>query len=202
MIIGVITWFYLTDRPANANWLADDERRWLQDRLVAEQKTRESKCSLAWRQTLLNPRIIGLAFVYMSITVSLYGLSFFLPQMVKAFGTGDIASGFVVAFPYVIGAICMVLWGRFSDRIKERKWMTIVPLLMIAVGLGTAAYTDGLTGKISRSASAPSACSRPSRCSGLCRRLSSAARRPPPASPGSIPSAISAAISARKFSAT
>jgi MFS transporter, ACS family, tartrate transporter len=148
VIIGVITWFYLTDRPANATWLADDERRWLQDRLVAEQKTRESKVSLAWRQTLLNPRIIGLAFVYMSITVSLYGLSFFLPQIVKAFGTGDIASGFIVAFPYVIGAICMVLWGRFSDRIKERKWMTIVPLLTIAVGLGTAAYTDSLTGKI------------------------------------------------------
>jgi MFS transporter, ACS family, tartrate transporter len=148
VIIGVITWFYLTDRPANAHWLADDERQWLQDRLVAEQTNRESKVRLAWRQTLLSPRVIGLAFVYMSITVSLYGLSFFLPQIVKAFGTGDIASGFIVAFPYVIGAICMVLWGRFSDRIKERKWMTIFPLLMIAVGLVTAAYTDSLTGKI------------------------------------------------------
>ena len=148
LILGVITWFYLTDRPAKADWLADDERQWLQDRLEAERKTRESKVSLAWRQTLLNPRVIGLAVVYMSITVSLYGLSFFLPQIVKAFGTGDIASGFIVAFPYAIGAICMVLWGRFSDRIKERKWTTIFPLVMIAVGLVTAAYTDSLTGKI------------------------------------------------------
>jgi ACS family tartrate transporter-like MFS transporter len=148
LILGVVTWFYLTDRPAKADWLADDERRWLQDRLAAEQKTRESKVRIAWRQTLFNPRVIGLAFVYMSITVSLYGLSFFLPQIVKAFGTGDIASGFIVAFPYAIGAICMLLWGRFSDRIKERKWTTIFPLVMIAVGLVAAAYTDSLTGKI------------------------------------------------------
>ena len=68
------------------------------------------------------PRVIALGFVYMGCNIPQYGLSFFLPQIVKAFGLTNVQAGFVTALPYAVGAIGMLLWGRHSDATKERKW--------------------------------------------------------------------------------
>ena len=84
--------------------------------------------------------MIGLGLVYMGITVPLYGLSFFLPQIIKGFGgLGNVEIGFINAFPYLVGAIAMVFWTRWSDARQERKWFLIVPLACIFVGLMAAA---------------------------------------------------------------
>ena len=47
--------------------------------------------------------------------------------------------GFVTALPYVVGAIGMIFWSRHSDRVAERKWHVIIPLLIIVLGLTSAA---------------------------------------------------------------
>lgn len=149
LILAFVVWGYLTDKPADAAWLEPDERRWLQDQLDAERRNRESMVRLTWKQTLFNPRVIALAFVYMGIVVPLYGLTFFLPAIVKALGgVSNIQDGFITAFPFAVGAVCMVLWGRWSDATGERKWSTAFPCAMIAVGLVAASYTDNLTLKI------------------------------------------------------
>ncbi len=148
LILTFVVLFYLTDRPADAQWLEPEERKWLQDRLDAEQRNRESMVKISWQESLFNPRVIALGFVYMGIVVPLYGLSFFLPQIIKAFGGTNVQNGFINAFPFAIGAVCMVLWGRLSDSTGERKWSTAFPVAMIAVGLFLAASTNDLTMKI------------------------------------------------------
>ena len=139
LIMSVVVYFYLTDRPSNAHWLADDERKWLRDRLAAEVATRERDGAASWLHSMLDGRVIALGFVYMGCNIPQYGLSFFLPQIVKAFGLTNVQAGFVTALPYAVGAIGMILWSRNSDATKERKWHAIVPLLIIAAGLLAAA---------------------------------------------------------------
>ena len=139
LIMSVVVYFYLTDRPADAHWLADDERRWLRDRLAAEVATRERHGAASWLHSMLDARVIALGFVYMGCNIPQYGLSFFLPQIVKAFGLTNVQAGFVTALPYAVGAIGMILWSRHSDATQERKWHAIVPLLIIAAGLLAAA---------------------------------------------------------------
>ena len=139
LLISVVVFFYLTDRPSDARWLALEEREWLRDRLAAEQATREQHGAPSWLRSMLDPRVIALGFVYMGCNIPQYGLSFFLPQIVKAFGLTNVQAGFVTALPYAVGAIGMILWSRHSDATKERKWHAIVPLLVIAAGLMAAA---------------------------------------------------------------
>ena len=86
IILSVFVFFYLTDRPADATWLAADERDWLTERLGLEQRQREAVREYTVGQVLINPRVIGLSLVYFGAVATNYGLGFFLPQIVKTFG--------------------------------------------------------------------------------------------------------------------
>ena len=109
-------------RRANEGKLTAEERNWLQTTLDAEQRHRESIHKISWKQALLNWKVISLGIVYMGITVPLYGLGFFLPQIIKGFGgLSNVEIGFINAFPYLVGAIAMVFWTRWSDARRERK---------------------------------------------------------------------------------
>ncbi len=80
--------------------------------------------------------MIALGFVYMGANIPQYGLSFFLPQIVRAFGgLSSVEVGVVTAAPYLVGAVGMILWSRSSDRTGERKWHTVIPFLCMAAGL-------------------------------------------------------------------
>ena len=141
LLVAFVTFFYLTDRPLEATWLDHDERQWLQDRLDAERANRERLVNLSWLRAIVDPRVIALGFVYMGCNIPQYGLSFFLPQIVKGFGNlSNVEVGFVTALPYAVGAISMILWGRHSDKTGERKWHTVIPLATIVIGLVSAAY--------------------------------------------------------------
>lgn len=142
----VLTFFvllYLPDRPKNAKWLTPEECNWLQRTLDAEQRHRESIHKISWKQALLNWKVISLGIVYMGITVPLYGLGFFLPQIIKGFGgLSNVEIGFINAFPYLVGAIAMVFWTRWSDARRERKLFLLIPLACIFVGLVAAAQSS------------------------------------------------------------
>src|SRR3981189_1426479 len=138
--------FYLTDRPADAAWLAPDERKWLTERLELEQRQRQAVHDYSVMQSLVNPRVLGLSLVYFGAVATNYGLSFFLPQIVKAFGLNVFLTTLVSAAPYAVGVIGMVWWGRRSDRVVERRFHAAFPLFVAAAGiaLSTPPGTPGL----------------------------------------------------------
>lgn len=142
VILTLFVLLYLPDGPKDAKWLSDEERKWLQSTLDAERRNRESFHSISWKQSLTNWRVIALGFVYMGVTVPLYGLGFFLPQIIRGFGgLGNVEIGFINAFPYLIGAIAMIFWTRLSDAKKERKAFMLLSMACIAAGLVGAAMT-------------------------------------------------------------
>ena len=140
LVLTFFVLFYLPDGPKDAKWLSTEERTWLQNRLEVERRNREAHNNISWKQTLFNPRVISLGIVYMGITVPLYGLGFFLPQIIKGFGgLSNVEIGFINAFPYLVGAIAMLYWTRRSDAKRERKGFLLVSLVCIFVGLVAAA---------------------------------------------------------------
>jgi MFS transporter, ACS family, tartrate transporter len=136
VILAVVVWFYLTDRPSDAHWLATDERDWLIRRLAAERAQREAVHQISVMQALANPKVLALAIVYFGAVATNYGTAFWLPQIVKSFGISNVATGFVTAIPYVIGTIGMVWYGRRSDRQLERKGHAALALALAALGIG------------------------------------------------------------------
>jgi D-galactonate transporter len=148
IILAGVVFFYLTDRPAEAAWLAADERAWLTERLELEERQRRAVRDYSVAETLVNPRVLGLSIVYFGAVATNYGLSFFLPQIVKAFGLNTFITTLVSATPYAVGVIGMVWWGRRSDRAIERRFHTAFPLLVAAVGIAASTMFDDPTLKM------------------------------------------------------
>ncbi len=135
LFLSVAVFFYLTDRPADATWLDADERGWLIDRLQLEQRQREAVRRYSVAQALMAPKVWALSLVYFGAVATNYGLSFFLPQIVKGFGVSNVQAGFIAALPYVVGVAGIVLWGRRSDRKLERRYHLAFPLFVASAGI-------------------------------------------------------------------
>jgi ACS family tartrate transporter-like MFS transporter len=148
LILSVVVFFYLTDRPADATWLEPDERAWLVARLQEEQANRERVRRYSVGQALLNRKVLALSFVYFGAVATNYGLSFFLPQIVKAFGVSNLQTGLVTALPYVVGVISIVWWGRHSDRTAERRFHLALPLFVASAGIASSTALDDPTMKM------------------------------------------------------
>ena len=84
--------------------------------------------------------MITLSLVYFGFVGALYGMQFWLPQIVKAFGLTNAQTGFVTAIPYLFGTIAMILWARHSDATRERVAHVGGPLLLTALALGVSSY--------------------------------------------------------------
>jgi len=146
MLLGVVTWFYLTDRPAKADWLTAEQKAWLAAKLDSETAAKEAASHLTLGQALTSPKVIALSLIYFGFVAALYGMQFWLPTIVKAFGFSNAQTGFVIAVPYLFGTVAMILWARHSDATRERVMHVGAPLLLTAMALGVCGYvTDPMT---------------------------------------------------------
>jgi D-galactonate transporter len=141
-LLGIVTWFYLTDRPAKANWLTAEQKAWLSSKLETEIAAKEAAQPLSLGRALASPKVLTLSLIYFGFVAALYGMGFWLPQIVKAFGFSNAQTGFVTAVPYLFGTIAMVLWARHSDASRERVAHVGLPLLLTAAALGICGYMD------------------------------------------------------------
>src|ERR1700744_2148366 len=144
-LLGIVSWFYLTDRPERAEWLSPEQKAWLAAKLNAEIAAKQAAKHLTLGEALSSPKVITLSLVYFGFVAALYGMQFWLPQIVKAFGLTNAQTGFVTAIPYVFGTIAMILWARHSDATRERVIHVGAPLLLTACALAVSSYISDPT---------------------------------------------------------
>ena len=145
--LGFVVLRMLPERPADARWLSAAEKSALAARL--DEETRQTSVGVATTgQALTNGRVWLLSIMhFMTIPIALYGVGFWLPQMIKTASRGsDFTVGALTAIPYAAGAIAMVIAGRHSDRTGERRWHVATAALIVAVGLALAAWSTGSHG--------------------------------------------------------
>ena len=140
VLLGIVTWFYLTDRPEHARWLSAEQKAWLSSRLNAEIAAKQAVKHFTLAEALSSPKVIALSLIYFGFVGALYGMQFWLPQIVKAFGLTNAQTGFVTAIPYLFGTVAMILWARHSDATRERVTHVGAPLLLTAVALAVSSY--------------------------------------------------------------
>jgi len=140
VLLGFVTWFYLTDRPEKAGWLRPEQKAWLSARLNSEIAAKQAVKHLTLGEALSSPKVIALSLIYFGFVAALYGMQFWLPQIVKAFGLTNAQTGFVTAIPYLFGTVAMILWARRSDSARERVMHVGAPLLLTAAALGVSSF--------------------------------------------------------------
>ena len=142
MLLGIACLFVLTDKPAQAAWLAPEQREWLTGRMEAEAAVRKPVGHLSLWQLATNKYFLVMALVCSGASATGSVLSVWQPQLLKSFGLTNLQTGFINAIPYGFATVLMVLWGRHSDSTGERRWHTAIPLLLAAGGFTAL----GLTG--------------------------------------------------------
>lgn len=143
ILLGLAVLFVLTDRPADAKWLSDDEKRWLQRELAREHADGRHDHVGSLRQALMMPRVWRNGVVYFCILVGLYGFSFWLPQIIASLGEmSNLQVGLFTMIPYTLACIGLVLWGRHSDATEERSWHVALPSLLGAAALMVSGWSS------------------------------------------------------------
>ncbi len=143
ILLGIVVLLYLTDRPAQARWLSDEERAWLTSTIDHECRQIEAHRKVGLLQSFWDPKVLLLALNYFGIVTASIGMLIFLPQIVKQLGLTNMQVGWVTMIPYICGAISMVTWGLISDRMGERRWNLCVACIVSTVGLVIAGLTVG-----------------------------------------------------------
>jgi len=148
VILGVVVFFYMTDRPEKATWLKQDEREWLVHTMQLENAGKDKQQHHSIIRGLANPRVLALAMVYFGTSAGLYTLGIWAPQIIKELGVSSMTVGLLNAIPPVVSVIAMILWSRHSDKTNERTWHVALACLIAATGLVIAASTNSMLGLI------------------------------------------------------
>jgi len=144
IVLGIICYFVLTDRPQEAKFLTEEERNWLVTTIASERRATEEVRRYTMWEALYNPKVLLLALNYFGIVTASLGMLFFIPQIIKSLGNySNMTVGWLTMIPYICGGIAMVVWGRISDRMNERRWNLFIGCVFSTVGLLIAGMTMG-----------------------------------------------------------
>lgn len=133
VMMGIAAFFYLDDKVSDARWLSPSEKAQVTADLADEASQIPHLSIVA---SLSNRRVWHFAAIYFALVMGLYGLNFWLPTIIRDIGySGYMEIGLMSAIPFGFAALAMVLIARSSDRLNERRWHIIVPIVVGAVGL-------------------------------------------------------------------
>jgi D-galactonate transporter len=137
IVFGVVTYFYLDDGPRKAAWLTAGERALVVNELDGErQRQLDAGLGHKFGHAMRNANLWMLSFANFALLSGVYGVSFWLPQIIKDLGVKDlVVNGFITAIPFAVACVGMVVIGKHSDRTGERKWHTAVCGAIGAAGL-------------------------------------------------------------------
>jgi D-galactonate transporter len=144
VLAGIAVLLFLDDSIDQARWLDDEDKLLLAKELEVEAQA-ASQGPHTLRMVLHDSRIWVLSAVYFAIVMGQYGLTFWMPTLVKAAGAhGSLRLGLLSALPFLCAVVVMNLFGRSADRRQERRWHTILPTLLGALGFALAPSARGV----------------------------------------------------------
>jgi ACS family tartrate transporter-like MFS transporter len=144
VLLGFVTLWFLTNRPAEARWLDKESRDWLTETMAHEQARVVSRQGAL--RGMLDWKVFALALAYFGTSAGLYTIGFWSPLIIKGLGFSIMQVGALVAIPNIVAVIGMIFWSRSSDRSGERYWHAAVACLIAAAGMAATAGAPNSAG--------------------------------------------------------
>ena len=141
LLLGIVVFFVLPDRPEKARWLSQEEKAALQALLDEEAARSDQPQTHHLVDALRSGHVWLLCLLYFLMNIGSYGYEMWLPSIIKGMsGTSDAVVGCINAIPYIVAAVVMLLVGQHSDRTGERRWHVAVSAMASALGFALSAY--------------------------------------------------------------
>ena len=143
---GVLTYFLLPSRPAEAKFLSKEEKNWIEAELASEEREKLASHKISAMQALLNRRIWHLGFIGFTLNTGMYTMNFWMPKLVKSLSSGysNTWIGLLVMIPHLVGLPVMVLVSRSSDRKRERRFHAAIPAVAAGIALASLGATHSI----------------------------------------------------------
>jgi MFS transporter, ACS family, tartrate transporter len=139
IVLGVITIWYLTDWPEQADWLPDQEKDWIRTELRREKEAKQDRHSYRVWDALRHRNVLLLTLCYFCAMTGSYGIAFWLPTILKKlWAQSDLRVTLLAALPYVAAFVVQQANGWHSDRTQERRWHAAAPVFLCGLGLALA----------------------------------------------------------------
>lgn len=141
VVLGFVALRAMTERPADARWLTDEQKEWLESELAAERAELAKQPRVRLLKIAADSRVWSLAILFGCALVGIYGLLLWLPQIIKSFGhLSTLQVGFLSAVPPLLGVLGTFVFGRSSDRTGDRKKHLAVAYGASGVAIAASAY--------------------------------------------------------------
>jgi nitrate/nitrite transporter NarK len=133
IVMGGVVIYFMSDRISQARWLSDAERTMLAENIEHDENQKQH---LSVRQLIKSYRLWIMGVVYFSMTMGLYGISFWLPTIIQGMGVADnFEIGMLSSIPWLAAVVAMLLCARSADLTNEKRWHVAVPMIFGAAGL-------------------------------------------------------------------
>lgn len=144
VVLGVLVYFWLVDRPKHAKWLTAEEAEALESELERERaETRKGK-RMTVIEALRHPKVLLLALAYFCTVTGSYGIEFFMPSILKSWYDMDMNKlTWLIMLPPFVAMCGQLIAGWSSDHFKERRWHAVLPIVMGSAALGVMPHTQG-----------------------------------------------------------
>jgi sugar phosphate permease len=140
VLLGVLIWLLLQDKPADAKWLSAGEKKQVNDSLALD----AARAAGASPRTVRDPKVWLLALTYFLLLGATYTMVFWLPSLIQSWGVKDMLTiGLLAAIPNAFGVAGMILIGRSSDKRRERRWHFAACVGLAAAGLAVTTLLAG-----------------------------------------------------------
>ncbi len=140
IVLGLLAFRFLPDRPKHADWLTSEEKEALELELARTAGGSGKHESLG--AGLFSGPVLLLGLAYFCSLLGGFGIIFWIPQIVKGFGLSNFETGLVASIPYIVSSVAMYVLGRVGDRTGKRVALTVAPTLVGAFGLVLAGSTS------------------------------------------------------------
>ncbi|MEW9583895.1 MFS transporter [Paraburkholderia sp. DGU8] len=136
LVLGIAILLYLDDSIVKAKWLNDTEKALLARNIASDNEHKTAHLSI--KAFIGDRRLWLMATIYFCVVLGQYGLTFWLPTIIRKSGVADpLWVGIFTAIPYLCAIIALPLIGMSADRLRERRFHLAVPMLIAAAGFAT-----------------------------------------------------------------
>ncbi|MGH7945128.1 MAG: MFS transporter [Opitutaceae bacterium] len=142
VVLGFVILGMLPDKPRDARWLRPGERDALEAELLRNNPKPREHTSL-WKG-LRHPKVLALSFAYFCTVTGSYGVVFFLPSILDSWYNLKYSQlAWLTTLPAITALVGQLFIGWNSDRTKERRWHTVLPIVIGAAAIAVSPLTRG-----------------------------------------------------------
>ena len=147
VLFAPIAYAFLPRSPNEARWLSDERKAWLAKTLADEHAATGAIDHANPFKVMADPRVILICLMYIGLPLAAYGLSYWLPTIVKSFGVSNTVNGFINVIPWLFVAFALWWNPRHSAKTGEKTWHMVVPCFVGAICLIASVLVPGAATK-------------------------------------------------------